>query len=188
MSYPLLPLTQKRLMKDVESLHKNPPEFFDAFPDEKNMLIWYFILRGTGEYKDGWYLGKIIHDKEYPLKPPDVQMLTPSGRYEININLCLSFTKFHPDQWSAMWNIQSLLEGIYSNMNDDNKIEQGIGYIYKPPAERAEYAKNTIDYNLTHYQTIFKNFVRFINANGTPKTDEEIKSTLKPEKKKKDKN
>ena len=33
-----------------------------------------------------------------------------------------------------------------------------------------------------------KNFVRFINVDGTPKTDDEIKSTLKPEKKKKEKN
>jgi ubiquitin-conjugating enzyme E2 J2 len=185
MTAPLLPLTQKRILKDVESLHKDPPEFIDAYPDEQNLLTWYFLLRGTGEYKDGWYIGKILHDREYPLKPPDIQMLTPSGRYEININLCLSFTKFHPEQWSAMWNIQSLLEGIYSNMNEDQKIEQGIGYIKNTPEERAVYAKNSIDYNLTHYQTIYKNFTRFININGTPKSSEEIKLTLKQKKIKK---
>ena len=68
--------------------------------------------------------------------------------------------------------------------NDDNKTEQGIGYIKCSPSERAEYAKESIDYNLTHYQSIFKNFVRFINIDGTPKTDDEIKLTLKQEKKK----
>ena len=187
MTQPLLPLTQKRLLADTKVLNKDPPEFMDAIPDEKNMLIWYFLLRGTGEYQGGWYLGKILHDKEYPLKPPDVQMLTPSGRYEININLCLSFTKFHPDQWSAMWNIRSLLDGVYSNMNDDQKSEQGIGYMKCSPEERADYAKKSIDYNLTHYQSIFKNFVRFINIDGTPKTDDEIKLTLKSKKEKKEK-
>jgi ubiquitin-conjugating enzyme E2 J2 len=187
MTQPLLPLTQKRLLADIKVLEKDPPEFMDAIPDEKNMLVWYFLLRGTDEYQGGWYLGKILHDKEYPLKPPDVQMMTPSGRYEININICLSFTRFHPDQWSAMWNIRSLLDGMYSNMNNDHKEEQGIGYIKNTPEVRAKYAKESIDYNLTHYQNIFKSFTRFINNDGTPKTDDEIKQTLKSEKKKKDK-
>jgi ubiquitin-conjugating enzyme E2 J2 len=184
MNNTLLPLTLKRLLADVKILEKDPPEFLDAHPDENNMLIWYFLMRGTDEYKGGWYLGKIIHDKEYPLKPPDVQMMTPSGRYEINCNICLSFTKFHPDQWSAMWNIRSLLDGMYSNMQNDNKEEQGLGYIKETPQKRAEYAKKSIDYNLTHYQTLFKSFTRFINIDGTPKTDEEIKQSLKSEKKK----
>ena len=184
MSDILSPLTQKRILGDIKFLNKHQSEFVDAYPDEQNMLIWYFLIRGIDEYAGGWYIGKIIHDREYPLKAPDVQMLTPSGRYTININLCLSFTKFHPEQWSSLWNVRHLLDGLHSNMNDDKTSEQGIGYIKCSPEERAIYAKESIDYNLAHYQTIYKNFSRFVNIDGTPKTDEEIKSTLKTDKKK----
>lgn len=33
---------------------------------------------------------------EYPFKPPEVYMLTPSGRFEINKKICLSISSFHP--------------------------------------------------------------------------------------------
>jgi ubiquitin-protein ligase len=186
MSLLLSDLTTKRLQADLKILHKDPREDSDAFPDESNMLIWYFLLRGTGEYKDGWYLGKILHDKQYPLKAPDIQLLTPSGRYETNINICLTFTKFHESEWSAMWNVRTLLDGLYSNMNDDQKTEQGIGYMKRSSEERATFAKESVAYNMKYYPKIFTNFTRFINIDGTPKTDEEIKLTLKPEKKKKE--
>ena len=184
----LLPLTMKRLMADVKALQKDPPEFTDAFPDESNMLIWYFGIRGTDDYAGGFYIGKIIHDKEYPLKPPDFQFLTPSGRYEINKNICTTFTRFHPDQWSAIWNIKSLLDGILTNMNDNGDIDGSqLGQIKTSKEERMMLAKESIAYNMKHHKSIFLNFTRFVNSDGTLKTDEEVKMTLKKEKKKKSK-
>jgi ubiquitin-conjugating enzyme E2 J2 len=184
-----LPTTLKRIKGDIKLLHDKPHEFFDAMPDEKNMLIWYFLIRGTDEYQGGWYLGKIELDNEYPFKPPDILLLTPSGRYEINIHICLSFTKFHPEQWASTWNIMSIVGGVHSNMNEDQKTEQGIGYINNTPEQRAIYARNSINYNMKYHKDIFLNFTRLINPDGTPKTDDEIKASLitKKEKKKKEK-
>lgn len=184
----LLPLTLKRIMGDIKKLDKEPLEFADAFPDEKNMLIWYFLLKGSGEYNGGWYIGKILHNKDYPNKPPDIQFITPSGRYETGRNICLSFTAYHPEKWSPMWNIQTLLIGLSSNMNDDQQTEQGIGYMKNTPEERKIYAEKSIEYNLKHHEQIFKNFKHLINPDGTPKTEEEIvKACAKSEKKKKEK-
>lgn len=33
---------------------------------------------------------------DYPFKPPEVYMLTPSGRFEVNKKICLSISSFHP--------------------------------------------------------------------------------------------
>jgi len=51
--------------------------------------------KGT-PYEGGVYHGKLLFPKEYPLKPPGVMMLTPSGRFQPNRRLCLSMSDFHP--------------------------------------------------------------------------------------------
>lgn len=33
---------------------------------------------------------------EYPFKPPEIYLLTPSGRFEVNRKICLSISSFHP--------------------------------------------------------------------------------------------
>lgn len=183
----LNPMTLKRLNKELEILNKDPSAYFDAKPDEDNMLVWYFLLRGAekSDYVNGWYLGKITHDPEYPMKPSNFQMLTPSGRYAINTNICLSFTSYHKEEWSPLWNIASLIDGISSNMCDDKQIEHGLGSLKNTPQQRAEFANDSIAYNLQNHEKIFTSFTRFIDADGMPKSNEEILLSSKPKKKKK---
>ena len=38
------------------------------------------ILASTG----GYYWGKLVFPKEYPFKPPRIEMTTPSGRFQTN--------------------------------------------------------------------------------------------------------
>ena len=42
----LTPICQKRLIGDLRLLKNDPLEFIDALPDENNLLIWYFIVKG----------------------------------------------------------------------------------------------------------------------------------------------
>lgn len=46
-------------------------------------------------YAGGVYHGKIIFPSEYPNKAPKLIFLTPNGRFQVNTEICLSFTNFH---------------------------------------------------------------------------------------------
>jgi ubiquitin-conjugating enzyme E2 J2 len=55
-------------------------------PDEKNIFIWNFLIFGLKDcdYEEGFYHGRITFPSEYPMKPPSLQMFTPSGRFKPN--------------------------------------------------------------------------------------------------------
>lgn len=91
----------RRLTKELKSLKKDPiesPKIIVA-PNESNILEMHYVIEGGEKtpYHDGIYWGKLIFPKEYPLKPPSVIMLTPSGRFHPNRRLCLSMSDFHPE-------------------------------------------------------------------------------------------
>ena len=56
---------------------------FVACPDPNNLFKWYYVIWGLKDcpYEGGYYLGRIIFPKEYPLKPPGIEMITPNGRF-----------------------------------------------------------------------------------------------------------
>ena len=89
---------------------------FSAGPVDNDLFNWHFTIRGPkdSDFEKGIYHGKIIFPVEYPFKPPDLYFLTPNGRYETNIKICLSVTKFHPEEWSPSWTIRTMLEAIIS--------------------------------------------------------------------------
>ena len=104
----------KRLAKEYKSLLSDPIDNIEAHPDDSNMFMWYYLIRGTQEpYKGGYYYGKVIFPDEYPLKPPKILMLTPNGRFEINKELCLSISNYHPESWNPAWTIETILIGLY---------------------------------------------------------------------------
>jgi len=78
---------QKRLTKEYVGMQKEPPPFVWAAPDERNILIWNFLIHGPPDspFAGGEYHGLLLFPSEYPFKPPGIKMLTPSGR-------------FHPDK------------------------------------------------------------------------------------------
>lgn len=50
----------------------------------------------------GFYHGIVDFPSEYPFKPPQIKMYTPSGRFEVDRPLCLSMTNFHPESWNPV--------------------------------------------------------------------------------------
>ena len=164
-------LTLKRLQGDFKLLKKDPHEYFEAYPDDKDVLIWYFIVKGPdfSDFKDGYYLGKIMHNPEYPLKAPDFMILTPNGRFIEDKKICLSNSSYHSSEWSAMWNIKAILTGFLSIMLDDN--ENGISHIHISKEERQILAKKSIEYNKQHFPDIIKKFTRFLDEKGDPKVN-----------------
>ena len=110
-------ITKKRLAGELRLLQKEPLELIDTYPDDNNALVWYFLLRGPDftEYKGGFYIGKILHDPEYPTKAPNFMMLTPTGRFEIEQKICLTNSGYHAESWSPIWNMKTILLGFFIN-------------------------------------------------------------------------
>lgn len=61
-------------------------------PIKKNLLEWHFSFTGMkgSDYEDGIYHGVILLHPEYPRKAPRIAMITPSGRWVVGKDICLS--------------------------------------------------------------------------------------------------
>ena len=117
--------TVKRLQSDYRQLLNTPVEFVSAHPLDENILEWYvfndlvielikpltffflqflqyfqrhYVIRGPPDssYEGGLYHGKLVFPKEYPMKPPAIYMITPNGKFQVNVRLCLTISDYHP--------------------------------------------------------------------------------------------
>ena len=81
----------------------------------------------------------------YPYRPPNIMFLTPNGRFDINMDVCLSMTKYHKEEWQAAWTIRSMLEAIiaFFPVKEDH---DAIGALESSPENRRYYAKQSIEY------------------------------------------
>ena len=63
---------------------------YSAAPLEDNLFEWHFTVRGPGEteFEGGIYHGRIIVPPEYPMKPPDIILLTASLFCGIAVLMC----------------------------------------------------------------------------------------------------
>eukprot|EP00536_Pseudo-nitzschia_multiseries_P000339 jgi/Psemu1/299996/fgenesh1_kg.5_\ len=103
----------RRLTKELKSLMKDPiknPKITVA-ADESNILEVHYVIEGSAKtpYAGGFYHGKLVFPKDYPLKPPSVIMMTKNGRFQPNRRLCLSMSDFHPEVSFRFWVGQTLL-------------------------------------------------------------------------------
>lgn len=157
---------KKLLVNPEKALH-----YATAFPSEKvgEELVWYFLIMGDddSDYKGGEYIGKIIHNKDYPAKAPDYMMLTPNGRYKHNSKICLSNSSYHAGEWTSSWNIITILIAFASIWYDDK--ESGIAHIKDSPENRRRMARDSIQYNLKHYADIYNSFNREFLSGSMPK-------------------
>jgi len=138
-----------RLKREYTNIQKDSIPHVVARPREDNMLVWHYVLHDLpvqSPYTGGVYWGKLVFPKEYPLKPPSIYMMTPSGRFEVNMRLCLSMSDFHPESWNPSWRIESILLGLTSFMLDATE-PRTTGGVHTTSARRQELAKASFDFN-----------------------------------------
>jgi ubiquitin-conjugating enzyme E2 J1 len=75
-------------------------------------------------------------------------MLTPSGRFETNTKVCLSFSAFHPELWQPAWGIRLILEALISFL--PTPADGAIGALDWSPAERKKLAEKSVHYECHH--------------------------------------
>jgi ubiquitin-conjugating enzyme E2 J2 len=137
----------RRLTRELKALRKDPltdPRIV-AVPNETNILEWHYVIEGVGPYQGGYYHGKLIFPREYPLKPPSVLMLTPSGRFQPNRRLCLSMSDFHPESWNPMWSVSTILTGLHSFMIETAPT---LGSIEASTSQKRRLAAQSLDFNV----------------------------------------
>ena len=180
----------KRLIKEFKALQADADPMFRAAYTEKDVRTWYFIIRGAPDtvYEEGFYMGKLIFPLKYPFGPPRVQMITPSDRFRVNQDLCLSISSFHPESWNPAWGVRSVIVGLQSFMSDvaDPATAGGITARREccTPARmkerRLKLAQKSKAFNKKHkaYQKYFMGFM--VTPMENKKQDEE--KTEKPTK------
>lgn len=138
---------QKRLASEFNSLIKEPLENIRVTICNDNMDTWYVKIYNLtdDEYKGGEYILEILMPKDYPFSPPDFRMLTPSGRFDINRKLCFSNSGYHPEDWSPMWNMKTIIMGFLSFFLE--KSSTGIGHITTTVEDKKKMAKDSIVFN-----------------------------------------
>ncbi|XHG04361.1 hypothetical protein AWENTII_007634 [Aspergillus wentii] len=132
----------RRLMKEAAELSSSPLPHFCAHPvSDTNLYDWHFTLAGPPEpspYASGIYHGRIVLPPTYPLRPPSFRFLTPTGRFEVNREICLSISGHHEESWQPAWGIRTALLAIRSFMDGEAKGQ--VGGLDVSEEVRREYA------------------------------------------------
>jgi ubiquitin-conjugating enzyme E2 J1 len=121
--------SHRRLLKEASELASHPSPHFTAHPvSDSNLYDWHFTLAGPpppSPYSGGIYHGRIVLPPTYPLRPPSFRFLTPSGRFEVNREICLSISGHHEETWQPAWGIRTALLALRSFMDADAKGQVG---------------------------------------------------------------
>lgn len=97
---------------------------------------WHFTIRGADEsdYAGGRYHGRILLPSQYPFRPPDIMLLTPSGRFQCSTKICLSISSFHAETWQPSWSIRTVLTALIAFFT--TPAAGAIGSLDYPSSER----------------------------------------------------
>lgn len=134
----------KRVLKDIfDGVTNLRREFGIYIAPETNMYLVHFILPGPEEtpFEGGLYHGMIRLNTNHPLGAPNLYMYTPSGRFETEVHpipatkrgICTTDTSFHPETWSPVKNIETVLKGFISLMCD--KYDGAVGSVKSTDAQ-----------------------------------------------------
>ncbi|XP_063244057.1 ubiquitin-conjugating enzyme E2 J1-like [Bacillus rossius redtenbacheri] len=133
----------KRLMREACELKDATGEYW-ACPLEDNLFEWHFTVRGPPDtdFSGGVYHGRILLPTEYPMKPPNIILLTPNGRFETNKKICLSISDHHPETWQPSWSIRTALLALIAFMPTPGTGT--IGSLDYTPEERRTLARRSV--------------------------------------------
>ncbi|KDE06960.1 hypothetical protein MVLG_02699 [Microbotryum lychnidis-dioicae p1A1 Lamole] len=151
----------KRILKEASELEADDSCDYSAGPLEDDLFNWHFTIKGPSgtDFEGGVYHGRMILPSEYPFKPPEIYMATPSGRFETNKKICLSISSFHPETWQPSWGIRTALLALMAFF--ETEAAGAVGSLEVPPAERRRLAQAsrtfhcaTCDFHATKFLTL----------------------------------
>lgn len=145
----------KRIMQEARELANDPSTDYHAAPLEDDIFEWHCTLRGPAgtEFEGGLYHFRILLPAEYPFRPPSIMMLTPSGRFEVNTKICISFTSYHEELWQPAWGVRTAIIGLQGFFPLKGQAAVGVGSIESHPSERKRLATLSREWTCPHCET-----------------------------------
>ncbi|CAB11183.1 Ubiquitin conjugating enzyme Ubc13 [Schizosaccharomyces pombe] len=125
----------KRIIKEIETLTRDPPPGIVAAPTEDNLRYFKITMEGPQQsaYEGGKFHLELFLPDEYPMMPPNVRFLTKI--YHPNVDklgrICLSTLK---KDWSPALQIRTVLLSIQALMgapNPDDPLDNDVAKIWK---------------------------------------------------------
>lgn len=139
-----------RLKREYEMIQKDPVPNSVACPDPQNWLHWHFIVYGLDKpYTNGIYHCELRFPMDYPMAPPSIIMHTPSGRFDPGQRICTSMSDYHPESWSPIWSVSTIITGFISFMQSD---EHAAGTVTTNNIEKQRAASMSKDYNMKNHK------------------------------------
>ncbi|GMS84181.1 hypothetical protein PENTCL1PPCAC_6356, partial [Pristionchus entomophagus] len=166
----------RRLMQEAKEL-REPTEMYHAQPLEDNLFEWHFTVRGPADsdFDGGIYHGRMTFPPEYPMKPPNIILLTPNGRFELNKKICLSISGYHPETWLPSWSIRTALLAIIGFMPTSGK--GAIGSADYPAKERKKLAIQSRKWKCGECAVEMDQVLKSLGEDGK-KTENEARSLI----------
>lgn len=160
----------KRLHKEFDNYQKEIAQYPNikiAFYDS-DIMVWYFVFYNLDDpYKGGEYLGEIKFPKDYPFSAPVIRMLTPNGRFQAEVNLCVNgISHYHNNNWSPMYKTPEVLVALLSFFYDDND-KFHVGFENSSKETKRILAKQSKTYNLKAFK-IYRDLFNSSSDNEVP--------------------
>merc|ERR1719172_344024 len=112
----------KRILREVRELAQNADlAIFAASPLEDNLFEWLFAVSG----------------------PPAFAFLTPNGRFETGVRVCLSISQHHPEEWQPSWGVRTALTALQAFPPTPGR--GAVGSLDLKPEERRKLAARSRD-------------------------------------------
>ncbi|CAE7824885.1 UBE2J1 [Symbiodinium sp. CCMP2456] len=136
----------KRIQRELKEISESPSRHWIAGPAKDDLFEWLFAVRGppSTDFEGGIYTGKIVLPVNYPLAPPSITMLTPSGRWEVGKKICLSNTNYHAELWQPAWGIRTIMEALRSHFPVAG--DGAVGALDWPSHLRKRLAQESLDF------------------------------------------
>ena len=125
-------MSRNRLNKEVIEASRSKEKHILLSPVEDNLYHWVALIKGPPDspYQDGWFKMDLKLDKDYPIKPPNVKMVTKCFHPNIHFQtgeICLDILK---KVWSPAWTLESICRAItnlLANPNADSPLNCDAG-------------------------------------------------------------
>ncbi len=136
-------LTLRRIHGEIAKMKKELPLYTKSFHvDSNDPFNMYFLIEPKTEPYTGQYILHVKLPGTYPLSAPQIEMLTPNGRFIPNKWICTNFSHYHPEEHNCILSISTLVYMCVEYML--NESLRGIGIMAEQTIQQKKaYANNS---------------------------------------------
>lgn len=162
----------RRIMREAKEL-QNATDQYHAAPLEDNIFEWHFTIAGPQDtpFEGGRFHGRLILPTDYPMKPPNIIIMTPNGRFEVGKKICLTISAHHPESWQPSWSIRTMLMAIQTFLITPGN--GAIGALDYNDEERKELARRSVAWKCptcdAHMSTILDDTCKSVDMSTAEK-------------------